>query len=175
MQSILLLSFVMFFKTTLLFDFNKSADISNWRITDDVVMGGRSNGNFQLTAEGHGLFSGEVSLDNNGGFSSVRYYFTQKETTESNRFVIRLKGDGKVYQFRVKVKSNDYYDYIISFATTGEWQTVELPFDKMIASFRGQLLNRPPFPGKSMTEIGFLIGNKKAESFALQIDEISIK
>jgi len=29
--------------------------------------------------------------------------------------------------------------------------------------------------GKSMTEIGFLIGNKKAESFALQLDEILLK
>lgn len=175
MQSIFILSLFMMLKASMIFDFNKTADISNWRITDDVVMGGRSNGNFQLTAEGYGIFTGKISLENNGGFSSVRYYFPQKETTGFKQFVIRLKGDGKQYQFRVKAKSNEYYDYIITFATTGEWQTLELPFDKMVPSYRGKLLNLPPFPGTSMLEIGFLIGNKKAESFALELDEILIQ
>ena len=114
-------------------------------------------------------------MENNGGFSAVRYYFPQKETTGFSKFVIRLKGDGKQYQFRVKAKQDEYFDYILLFATTGEWQTIELPFDKMVASFRGQLLNRPPFSGTSMLEIGFLIGNKKAESFALELDEILIQ
>ena len=40
----------------LIFDFNKKSDIQNWRIVDDVVMGGRSSGNFRLNAEGHGVF-----------------------------------------------------------------------------------------------------------------------
>ncbi|MBC7509859.1 MAG: CIA30 family protein [Ferruginibacter sp.] len=175
MQPIFIFSLIMMLKASLIFDFNTTADISKWRVTDDVVMGGRSNGNFQLNAEGYGLFSGKVSLENNGGFSSVRYYFPQKETTGFNKFVIRLKGDGKQYQLRVKAMQDEYFDYIILFATTGEWQTLELPFYKMVPSFRGQLLNRPPFPGTSMLEIGFLIGNKKAESFALELDEILIQ
>ena len=175
MQPIFIFSLIMMLKASLIFDFNTTADISKWRVTDDVVMGGRSTGNFQLNAEGYGLFSGKVSLENNGGFSSVRYYFPQKETTGFNKFVIRLKGDGKQFQLRVKAMQDEYFDYIILFATTGEWQTLELPFDKMVPSFRGQLLNRPPFPGTSMLEIGFLIGNKKAESFALELDEILIQ
>ena len=175
MQPVFILSLMMMLQASMIFDFNKSADISKWRITDDVVMGGRSNGNFQLNAEGYGVFSGKVSLENNGGFSSVRYYFPPKETTSFSKFVIRLKGDGKQYQFRVKAKQDEYFDYILSFTTTGEWQTIELPFDKMVPSFRGQLLSRPPFPGTSMLEIGFLIGNKKAESFALELDEILIQ
>lgn len=175
MQSVFILTLIMMLKATMIFDFNKTAEINKWRITDDVVMGGRSNGNFQLNAEGYGLFSGKVSLENNGGFSSVRYYFPQKETTGFSKFVIRLKGDGKQYQFRVKAKQDEYFDYIVLFATTGQWQTIELPFDKMVPSFRGQLIDRPPFPGTSMLEIGFLIGNKKAESFALELDEILIQ
>ena len=67
-----------------LFDFTTSSDISKWRITDDVVMGGRSDGKFQLSANGNGLFSGKVSLENNGGFSSVRYYLDQKEMSITN-------------------------------------------------------------------------------------------
>ena len=39
----------------------------------DVVMGGKSSGSFALSPEGHGVFKGAVSLENNGGFSSLRY------------------------------------------------------------------------------------------------------
>jgi len=56
-----------------IFDFTPDSDISDWRTVDDTVMGGVSDGNFKLNEEGHGLYSGSVSLDNNGGFSSLRY------------------------------------------------------------------------------------------------------
>lgn len=158
-----------------LFDFTKSSEISNWRITDDVVMGGRSDGRFQLSAKGNGLFSGKVSLENNGGFSSVRYYFDQREINGLNKFVFRIKGDGKDYQFRVKAKRNEYYDYNITFNTSGDWETIELPFNQMTPSFRGRELNLPPFPGSNISEIGFLISNKKAETFMLEIESIKIQ
>ena len=59
----------------IIFDFNTDANIQNWRVVDDGVMGGKSLGNFRLDASGHGVFEGEISLENNGGFSSVRYGF----------------------------------------------------------------------------------------------------
>ena len=40
-----------------IFDFKSTADIGNWYIVDDVVMGGRSNGSFLLNSEGYGEFS----------------------------------------------------------------------------------------------------------------------
>lgn len=67
----------------ILFDFSKSSNLKYWRIVDDVVMGGRSNGNFEIDSNGHGKFSGEVSLKNNGGFSSLRYNFKTKDVSDS--------------------------------------------------------------------------------------------
>ena len=67
-------------QTATIFDFNKKADITNWTIVDDVVMGGRSSGNFYLNKEGNGVFEGRVSLENNGGFSSLRYDFDEIST-----------------------------------------------------------------------------------------------
>ena len=58
-----------------LFQFNTDSSIENWRILDDVVMGGRSDGHFKINSDGHGEYTGNVSLENNGGFSSLRYYF----------------------------------------------------------------------------------------------------
>ncbi|MBO3116662.1 CIA30 family protein [Winogradskyella sp. DF17] len=155
-----------------LFKFNKNSNLQNWRILDDVVMGGRSNGEFTVSKEGFGKFYGDISLDNNGGFSSVRYYFETKKTKPFSKFILKIKGDGKRYQFRVKDKSNQRHSYIYEFQTSGDWETVEIPFDKMYASFRGYRLNISNFDGAQMEEIAFLIGNKKEESFELLIDTI---
>ena len=92
----------------IIFDFNKNSSINNWLVVDDVVMGGRSTGNFQLSKDGNGVFYGNVSLENNGGFSSVRYRFEKLMLEKFKTIVLKIKGDGKNYQFRIKHKSSDY-------------------------------------------------------------------
>lgn len=158
-----------------IFNFTSDSDISNWIILDDVVMGGRSDGDFKINTDGHGEYTGQVSIENNGGFSSLRYYFESINTKKYSKFIIRIKGDGKSYQFRVKDKRNNRYSYIFTFTTTEDWQTIEIPFSNMQASFRGRLLDLPNFEGHHMEEIAFLIGNKKAERFKLLIDSISLE
>lgn len=159
---------------SLIFQFEENADISSWRVLDDVVMGGRSSGNFELSEEGHGVFSGEVSLENNGGFSSVRHTFKRREVDASMKVVLRVKGDGKKYQFRVKHDQNDAHSYITTFQTSGDWETIEIPIKDLYPSFRGRTLDMPNFNHKSMEEIAFLIANKRAESFRLLIDKIAL-
>ena len=158
-----------------IFDFNKESDIENWVIVDDVVMGGRSSGSFGLNEDGHGVFKGDVSLENNGGFSSVRYRFQKKEIKGSTKVVIRLKGDGKKYQFRIKANSRDYYSYIATFETNGKWQEIEISLSEMYPSFRGRRLDQPNFSSENMEEVAFLIGNKKKEEFMLLLDKIELK
>ena len=160
--------------TMMIFDFTKDAGIQNWYMVDDSVMGGVSAGKMGVNAEGHGSFQGHVSLDNNGGFSSTRYNSGSTKLTGYSKFVIALKGDGKAYQFRVKTKS-EYYSYISTFTTNNNWQTIEIPFSSMTPSFRGRTLDVDNFPGNSLEEIGFLIGNKKEEDFKLAIDYISVQ
>ena len=159
----------------LIFNFNTESNINNWRIVDDVVMGGRSNGNFKINTEGHGEFSGSISLENNGGFSSVRYDFKTLNSSQYSSFKIRLKGDGKSYQFRVKSSYSQRYSYVYKFETSGEWETIIIPFDKMTPRFRGYDLDQPNFSGEQMEQIAFLIGNKKAQKFKLLIDTISLQ
>ena len=158
-----------------LFNFNPSSDITNWNIVDDVVMGGRSNSTFSISDNGTGVFRGKVSLENNGGFSMVQYRFDTKEVDEFSKVFMRIKGDGKTYQFRVKTNDSDYYSYVTSFNTSGDWETIEIPFSSMYPAFRGRPLDAENYPGKSMEMIAFLIGNKKAESFKLEIDTIELK
>lgn len=161
--------------TTILFDFNKTSTIDNWNIVDDVVMGGRSSGNFEIDNNGHGKFSGDVSLENNGGFSSLRYNFETKDVSSYSRIKLRIKGDGKTYQFRVKTSNQDYASYIYEFKTTTDWMTIDVPFELMYPAYRGQRLRQPNFEGNQMEQIAFLIGNKKEQSFELLIDKIELE
>ena len=158
-----------------LFNFNTFSDINDWTIIDDVVMGGESNGKFSLSKNGHGKFSGKVSLENNGGFSSLHYKFNTLKTSSFSKFIIKIKGDGKDYQFRVKDKQSNNHSYKYKFSTNEKWQTIEIPFSKMSATYRGKSLDLPNFEGQQIEEVSFLISNKKAENFKLLIDSISLE
>lgn len=153
-------------------DFNNNSNISNWQVVDDVVMGGKSNGNFQLNKDGLAVFSGDVSLENNGGFSSVQYTFDALDITNYKTVCIKLKGDGKNYQFRLKKDQNDYYSYKKEFTTNGYWQTVKLQLATLQPTYRGRSLDMPNFDSKSIEQLTFLIANKKPQSFKLVLYKI---
>ncbi|MBJ2175494.1 CIA30 family protein [Aureibaculum sp. A20] len=159
----------------ILFDFNENTDISLWTVTNDAVMGGKSNGEFLLDKEGNAVYKGEVSLENNGGFSSVKSTFEPKNIANYNTFVLKVKGDGKTYHFRIKSDISQRHSYIHKFETTGEWQTIEIPMADLYPVFRGRKLDIPNFSDKILVSIIFLIGNKKNEFFQLKIASIDIK
>ncbi len=159
----------------MIFEFTPDSDLSNWIIVDDVVMGGRSNGQFQINDEGHGWFHGYVSTENYGGFSSVRFNCGLLKIHEFKTVEIRLKGDAKSYQFRCKTDRYDRHSYIHDFQTSGNWETIEIPLGEMKPRFRGRQLNMPDYPANFVEEMAILIGNKKNEDFSLQIDYIRLK
>ncbi len=161
-------------KTQTLVDFKANPTTDGWYVVDDVVMGGRSNGNFGLSEKGFGKFYGEVSLENNGGFSSVRYDMTTLKVTPQSKIRIRLKGDGNPYQFRVKARKSEYYSYINSFDTTDGWQTLEFTLADLYPTFRGRKLDLPNFDQTTLEELRFLIGNKKAQVFELLMESITV-
>lgn len=158
-----------------IFDFDASTEPNAWRVVDDGVMGGLSAGKFEVDKNGNGRFFGTVSLDNNGGFSSVRHQFATKETSNYTKVVLRVKGDGKNYQFRLKKSTSDYYSYVYTFSTTGKWQNIEIPFEEFYPSFRGMTLDMPNYAPSQLQEVTFLIANKVAEDFAIEIDRIALK
>ncbi|QCX02321.1 CIA30 family protein [Aggregatimonas sangjinii] len=156
-------------------DFSNDEVVKNWYVVDDGVMGGLSEGSFNSTSAGNALYSGTVRTENNGGFSSVRYGFKTKDVSNYKTVKLRLKGDGKSYQFRVKADRDTRYSYINSFETSGEWETISLSLASFYPSFRGNRLNKPNFGGDTMEEIAILIGNKTKESFSLEIEKVYLE
>lgn len=158
-----------------IFQFRQDADLRGWEIEDDVVMGGRSKGAFLVNENGNAVFSGDVSLENGGGFSSLQYTFDPVDVSAYRQIVLGLKGDGKRYQLRLEAEPRARHAYAFDFDTSGDWQTVALPFADFHAIRHGDRLDLPNYPGQTLSRIQILIGNGQAESFRLEIDRIWLK
>ena len=76
-------------------DFKTDTSMDNWFVVNDGVMGGLSQGSFEFNTEGYATFKGTISLDNYGGFSSIRYRSKQMDISNYSKIAIRLKGDAK--------------------------------------------------------------------------------
>ncbi len=166
---------VLIINNMVLFDFSANSQPDKWQVVNDGVMGGLSQATFEVSDNGTALFTGSVSLENNGGFSSLRYNTGKINVEGYATLAIYLKGDGKKYQVRIRENNDDYFSFITTFQTSGKWETIELPLKEMFPSFRGRKLDRPNFNGNTIVELTFLIGNKKAESFTLELQKAFLK
>lgn len=155
----------------IIFDFSKEISGKGWYVVNDGVMGGLSKGLFSIK-DNLAVFEGDVSTDNNGGFTMIQNRFKSVSTEKYSSFVIKLKGDGKSYQFRVKSDSNQQFSYVYQFSTSGEWEEITIPFSSLEPRFRGRVLDLSNFDGTKIEEIAFLIGNKRDESFKLSISSL---
>jgi hypothetical protein len=172
---LLLIIFLAINSDTVFVDFNQESTLENWFSVNDVVMGGRSDSRFEIDEQGHAVFSGNVSLENNGGFASLRHVFHKREMRDFQTIAIRLKGDGLTYQFRVKSSRNERHSYTYYFETSGTWQWIKIPLTEMYPTWRGRKLNYPNYPAETLEEIGILIGNYLPEVFKLKIDKIHFR
>ena len=156
-----------------IFDFGSDVNLKNWYIVNDDVMGGFSSATITVNKSGHGVFSGKISLDNNGGFASVRHNL-KNYISKDNTINIVLKGDKKIYQLRIKENNYDYHSYVYNFTTSGKWEVVSINLNDMYPSYRGRKLNSQNFNGKQINQISILISNKVVENFSLLIDKLYI-
>jgi NADH dehydrogenase [ubiquinone] 1 alpha subcomplex assembly factor 1 len=174
---LILLTFSLSTKTNMMeiYTFTTQTKVNEWRIVNDGVMGGISKSSLVLTDAGHGQFSGHVSLENNGGFASIQLNSTIKLAKEKKFIVLRVKGDGKAYEFRLKGEISQSESYVHQFTTKGEWENIKLPISEFYPQFRGRKLNIPNFNFKSIEQVSFLIANKQDEDFKLLIDWIGLE
>ena len=159
----------------LLFDFADSDKGGDWRIINDGVMGGLSRGQFVYSDYGTAIFQGTVSLENNGGFSSARTMMNAGDLAGYSGISLRIKGDGKKYQFRVRTNERfDGVSYQYQFSTQPNiWIEVNAPFSDCLPVYRGRVLdNVKVLSPAEIQQIGFLVSDYQAGEFQLEIDWI---
>jgi hypothetical protein len=157
-------------------DFTELENLDSWRITNDGVMGGKSKGRF-LLKKNQGLFTGDISLDNNGGFSSV---FRKLEPLSSDleTVTIDVQGDGLTYQLRIIVNLDGYrLAYKHNFNTVaGQRQKLTFTLTDFQASFRGRILTDVPLlQSEDIRQVGFLVTRKRAGKFFLSVYSLFFK
>lgn len=106
-----------------------------WRFVSDRVMGGISDGDLAFADEDgiyYARMTGDVSTANNGGFIQFRAGLSLAGMADQNFTGVRLmvRGNGAAYYVHFRTtdsrRPQDYYAH--SFATSAQWQMVELPF-----------------------------------------------
>jgi monofunctional biosynthetic peptidoglycan transglycosylase len=154
----------------LLFDFADSSE--NWNSVDDDVMGGVSSSAGQILDTGALLFSGTMSLDNNGGFSSIRSPWNPIDLSGKDGLLIRVLGDGKIYRLRIRTtETGSQVAYNSFFETSqGEWSTVYIPFNTMVPSRFGFRVQTGELNPGAISSFGFMLSDKQEGEFSLQVD-----
>ena len=159
-----------------LFDFRTSTNAAAWQVVNDDVMGGVSTSTFCLT-NGVAVFQGEVSLENNGGFASVRSVPASHNLSGCDAFILRVRGDGRRYKFTARTeRSFDSAIYQSVFPTKmGEWEEHRLPIKDFVPTFRGRVLSsEPPLNPAKVASVGFLIADKQDGPFRLEIGWVHV-
>jgi len=158
-------------------EFDKSdSDSLSWRVVNDGVMGGLSKGDFGVSGEGILTFRGMLSLENNGGFSSIRTEKVKMDLSGADGLLVRAKGDGRTYQMRFATDARFRgmeVSFMAEFRTKkGEWAEVKIPFTKFKGSFRGMKLKDEVFDPSKVSRVGLLLADKNPGEFELNVDWI---
>ena len=173
-----------------IFDFSESNEtLATWGTLDDVVMGGVSQSGLSLHERGWAVFAGNVSVENSGGFASVRTKNFEPPFNFSGWEGVRLRvrGDGRRYKFILRNSEGwDSPAYIYSFDTESDkWLSVDVPFAEMVPTFRAKSMpNAPAFSPAKVHSFQLMLSkfeydrqlNPRFEPgpFALQVRSINV-
>jgi len=162
-----------------IFQFANADEAAAWQIVNDGVMGGRSSSEATITEEGAMRFAGTLSLENNGGFASVRSR-PQGRTfglSGGKTMVLRIKGDGRRYTFNLYTPDRrTAFSYQMDFETkAGEWMEVRLPVDEFVAHSFGQPIPSMKLKPNQVQSVGILLGDKKSGPFEILLDWINVE
>jgi len=161
----------------LLFDFQVATNQPVWQVVNDDVMGGVSTSHFEAFSNRVAVFKGVVSLENNGGFASVRSSPALQDLSGCGCFLVRLRGDGHRYKFTVRTATGfDAPLYQCGFVTKrNEWEEHRLVFKDFVPTFRGRTLTDvPPLNPANVVSVGLLIADKQEGPFRLEMSWVKV-
>jgi NADH dehydrogenase [ubiquinone] 1 alpha subcomplex assembly factor 1 len=161
-----------------LFDFAVADAAKEWQTVNDGVMGGVSDGKFKITDAKTMEFFGTLSLANNGGFASVRTKPKTLSLEKGDTLVAKVRGDGREYMLNLYPnRQRTAYSYRATVQTKkDEWIEVKIPLDKFEATSFGQMVkNAGAVKPAEINAIGFMLGDKKAGPFKMEIEWIKVE
>jgi NADH dehydrogenase [ubiquinone] 1 alpha subcomplex assembly factor 1 len=160
-----------------LFEFSSPEAAQKWQAVNDGVMGGVSDGRFRITPDQTMEFSGNLSLENNGGFASVRSKPVELGIKAGDAIVVRLKGDGREYVLNLYTKSRQMaFSYRAPLPTKqNEWTEVAVPLGDFIpTAFGRRVQGMGPVEPSQINGLGFMLSDKKPGKFQMEIGAVGV-
>jgi uncharacterized surface protein with fasciclin (FAS1) repeats len=159
---------------TVMANFKGKDSAKAWSSVNDDVMGGVSKGGFERTDRGTLLFKGSLSLENNGGFASIRSKPKRVDLSGMKALAVRAKGDGRTYWIELRVtRQMRASSYRADFPTVkGEWQDAVIPLEDFKLQAFGRSVPSEPINLEEVESVGFTLADKKAGAFELEIESI---
>jgi len=160
-----------------LFDFTGADAAKDWQPVNDGVMGGVSEGKFKITGEKTMEFFGTLSLENNGGFASVRTKAKKLGLSQGDTIVAKVRGDGREYSLNLYLnRPLIAFSYRATVQTKkGEWIEVSVPLDKFEATSFGRVVkDAGAVKPEEVNALGFMLSDKKAGPFKMEAESIRV-
>ncbi len=155
--------------TLILSEFTGESPDLGWYIQNDNVMGGRSQGTFEIVSDKL-IFSGNTNTDG-GGFSSIRTQPLHFDLSDHAGIRVTVKGDGRRYTWQLQTDARwrgRLVNYWADFNTVAEEVTsVDIPFANFFPQFRGFKLDGPELNAGQITQLGLYIYDKNDGPFEL--------
>ena len=165
----------LFNKSNFTIDFGQDTGGLDWTIVNDDVMGGLSSSSAELT-ENSLVFKGTLSLENNGGFASIRSDRGKFDLSNYSTVNIRYRSNGRDFALQLsnsKLFFRPNYKHIFGSATW-EWEIATLKMSDFqeytMGKVTGLSINMDKL--ENIIRMSIIISDKKEGPFKIEIDYI---
>jgi len=174
-----------------MFKLNTPKDLQEWAIGCDKDIGGYSEAKLEITPEGIGKFSGNLSLElpadaeiQQSGYAAIRSKVKPSsmfgtpcfDTTLFRYLALRVRGDHRRYFVNIQtdgVIQTDLYQHRLFLRTPGEWQTVMIPFRDFVLTNNGMIQeDQIDMMREKVKTVGISITDREEGPFEIEIDWI---
>ena len=154
--------------------FEKPGSERNWISVNDGVMGGVSEGRFERTERKTLLFTGNLSLENNGGFASIRTQPSAMDLAGASGIVVKARGDGRTYWVDLRTARQFGASSYRAFLTTskGAFKETFIPFSDFKLQTFGRQVSAGAVDPAAIVAVGFTLADKQAGPFELEVEYI---
>ena len=155
-------------------NFGKGKDGKDWRVVNDGVMGGLSKGKAQLK-ENSLFFSGTISLENNGGFTSFRAPYQRSNLSGLKIIEVRYRSTGRSCAISLDQDTRFWLpNHKLPLPLSNDWSVVTIPIKELYEYRMGRKTGRFMTNEKaaSVIRIGIITDSKEAGDFTFEIDYI---
>ncbi len=155
-------------------DFSSDEAAAAWLSVNDNVMGGVSSGGFRITDNGTLLFTGNISLENRGGFASIRTRPAALGLEGYTVMALRVKGDGRTYYLDLRTSGNASGSYRAPLETVKDtWSEFRIPLENFgFAVFGRRVASAQQLRAGNIQSVGFTLADGQSGPFRMEVDWI---